>query len=302
MPEGNSIKRRILKETEFIAVYLLIRFFRILPFVAVYAISRGVSFLAFYILKYRKKVVFANLANSFPEKSMEEIRTIAKKFYKNFCDVLAETVKGQTMSEQSLAKRFEVINPEFLNGLFEQGRSVISIGAHYANSEWGKILGRKLKHPMIIIYSPFMNQRLDRYNNKTRVKYGMKLVPLSQTIRVFNELKGAPHCFIMGVDQRPFDPKNALWFRFLNQETPFHKGYETIARKFNIPVVFSEIQRKKRGYYTLRYLMLCDDPSAAGEGSIVEGFVKTLETIIRKKPEDWLWSHDRWKYQRSPAR
>jgi len=302
MPEKNSFQRRVLKETEFISVYLLIQFFRILPFFVIYAISRGVYFLAYYLIRYRKKIVFMNLKNSFPEKSEKEIRAIARQFYRNFCDVLAETVKGQTISERSLAKRFGVVNPEFMNGLFDQGKSVISVGAHYANSEWGKILGRKLKHPMIIIYSPFMNKRLDRFNNKTRVKYGMTLVPLAQTLRAFNELKGSPHCFIMGVDQRPFDLKNASWFPFLNQETPFHKGYESIARKFNIPVVFSEIQRIKRGYYTIRYHMLCADPSSQSEGAIVGEFVKTLEKIITERPEDWLWSHDRWKYKRTPAR
>jgi KDO2-lipid IV(A) lauroyltransferase len=297
MPEKNSWQRSFLKQLEFIVVFLLIQFFRILPFWGIYVISRLAYYFTFYLIRYRRKIVLANLANSFPENSGEEIRAIAKKFYKNFCDVLAETVKGQTMSERSLSERFQVVNPELLNNLFDNNRSVISIGAHYANSEWGKILGKKLRHPMIIIYSPFMNKYLNRYNNRTREQFGMKLVPLAQTLRAFNELKSSPHCFIMGVDQRPFELKNAVWFPFLNQDTPFHKGYETIARKFNIPVVYSDIQRVSRGFYTIRYILLCEEPASAEEGTIVEQFVHTLETIIRNKPEDWLWSHNRWKYK-----
>jgi KDO2-lipid IV(A) lauroyltransferase len=298
---GNSLRKRISKRIEFIVVFILVQFFRFVPFFFIYWISYCAYIVAFYLWGYRKKIVFSNLKNSFPEKSPGEIRKTAKQFYRNFCDVLAETAKGLTMSERSLLKRFRVLNPELMNQLYNQDKSVISIGAHYANSEWGKILGKQLKHPMIIIYSPFMNKYLDRYNNRNRVSYGMILIPLAQTLRAFNELKGEPHCFIMGVDQRPFDLKSALWFSFLNQETPFHKGYETIARKFNIPVVYSDIQRVRRGYYTIEYVILCEEPASVGEGFVVDRFVKILEQIIRKKPEDWLWSHNRWKNKRNSA-
>jgi len=287
------------KRLEFIIVFILVHLFRFIPFVILYRISWGSYVLAYYIWGYRKRTVLNNLTNSFPEKSPKEITLIAKRFYRNFCDILAETAKGLTMSESALLERFRVLNPDLLNDLYNNGKSVISIGAHYANSEWGKVLGKQLLHPIIIIYSPFMNKYIDKLNNQTRVKFGMKLIPMTQTLRVFHELKDNPHCFIMGVDQRPFDPKSAIWFTFLNQETPFHKGYEQIARKFNIPVVYSDIQRVKRGFYTLEYIMLCEEPSEVGEGSIVLQFVKTLEEIIRKKPEDWLWSHNRWKYKKT---
>jgi len=287
------------KRLEFIIVFLLVQLFRFVPFFILYLISWAAYILVYYLWGYRKKIVFTNLTNSFPEKSPNEIKQIAKLFYLNFCDVLAEIVKGQTMSEHALIKRFRVLNPHLLNDLYIQNKSVISIGAHYANSEWGKILGKQSLHPMIIIYSPFMNKYLDNFNNRDRVKFGMKLIPFAKTLRVFHELKGKPHCFIMGVDQRPFDRKNAIWLTFLNQETPCHKGYEQIARKFDIPVVYSEIQRIKRGFYTLEYILLCEEPSKVEEGFIVKQFMKTLEEIIRKKPEDWLWSHNRWNYRKA---
>ena len=102
----------------------------------------------------------------------------------------------------------------------------------------------------------------------------------------------------MGVDQRPFNNSNAYWHPFLNQDTPFHKGYEQIARKFNIPVVYTDIRRVRRGYYTVHYILLSGEPAATEEGYIVGLFIKTLEGIIRQKPEDWLWSHHRWKHSR----
>ena len=286
------------KRLEFYFVYLLLQLFRFMPFFLLYAISRFAFFLTYYIVGYRKKVVVTNLQNSFPEKSPEEIREISRKFFMNFCDVLAETIKGSTMSEDSLKKRFIAVNPELLDNLYDQNRSVILVGAHYANSEWGKILSRQQKHPIIVIYSPFMNKYVDRYYNRARIKFGMKLVNYEKTLRAFGEIRNGPHIFLMGVDQRPFDPRNAHWLTFLNQDTPCHKGYEQIARKLNIPVVYSDIQRVKKGYYTIKYIMLCEEPAKTEEGFIVTRFMQTLEQILHRKPEDWLWSHKRWKYRR----
>jgi len=287
------------KRIEFIIVFSLVQFFRFVPFPVLYLISRIAYIIAYYLWGYRKKTVFRNLQNSFPEKSPQEIESLTRQFYRNFCDVLAETVKGLTMSESALTKRFHVLNPTLLNDLYLQHKSVISVGAHYGNSEWGKILGKQLMHPMIIIYSPFTNKYLNDYNNHKRIKFGMNLIPVARTLRAFNEFKNNPHCFIMGVDQRPFDSQTALWLTFLNQDTACHKGYEQIARKFNIPVIYSNIQRVKRGFYTLEYIMLCEEPSKTEEGFIVHQFMRTLEEMIRKKPENWLWSHERWKYKRT---
>jgi len=288
----------MLKRLEFLAVYLLLHLFRFMPFPLLYAFSRFAYLVAYYVAGYRKKVVTTNLKNSFPEKSPAEINEITRKFYRNFCDVLAETIKGSTLSESSLKKRFVALNPELLDDLFHQNKSVILVGAHYANSEWGKILSRQQKHPIIVIYSPFMNKYIDQYYNRSRVKFGMKLFPYEKTLRAFNEMKHGPYIFLMGVDQRPFDPRNAWWMTFLNQDTPCHKGYEQIARKFNVPVVYSDIQRVKKGYYTIRYILLCEEPAKTDEGFIVTLFMQTLEKILKNKPEDWLWSHNRWKYQR----
>jgi KDO2-lipid IV(A) lauroyltransferase len=269
-----------------------------MPFFVVYSVSWFAYVLAYYVTGYRKKTVIMNLRNSFPEKTPEEVRKIAKKFYRNFMDVMVEVVKGVTMSENALKERFIPVNPDMLDKLYEMNQSVIVVGAHYANSEWGKVLSRIQRHPIITIYSPFMNRDADAIYNRSREKFGMIVVPYEKTLRAFMDHRGSPHCYIMGVDQRPFEKKNAFWVRFLNQDTPCHKGFEQIARRFNIPVVYSDIRRLKKGHYSLKYMMLSEEPAKTEEGYIVTRFMQNLESIIREKPEDWLWSHKRWKFTR----
>ena len=72
-------------------------------------------FIIFHIIGYRKKVVYRNLQNAFPDKDKDEIDKIARKFYKHFCDVIFETLKELHMSEAEMTKRVRYNNSELIN-------------------------------------------------------------------------------------------------------------------------------------------------------------------------------------------
>ena len=91
------------------------------------------------VIGYRRNVVESNLKNSFPEKSIEELKIIEKKFFKHFCDIIVETLKTFTISEKDIRERFAFKNAEMLNKYYDNGNSVIGVTAHYGNWEWGAI-------------------------------------------------------------------------------------------------------------------------------------------------------------------
>ena len=64
-----------------------------LPFWTLYGVSDVVRFILYYVIKYRRRVVWSNLKSSFPEKSDEELKQVEKKFYRFLCDVFLETLK-----------------------------------------------------------------------------------------------------------------------------------------------------------------------------------------------------------------
>ena len=63
----------------------------------------------------------------------------------------------------------------------------------------------------------------------------------------------------------------------------------------DLPVIFVDIQRVKRGYYTLELSFTSTEPTKTAVGEITGAYARQLEAVIRKKPENWLWSHKRWK-------
>jgi KDO2-lipid IV(A) lauroyltransferase len=286
-----------------ILIYLLFRsfifLFRIIPFVILYAFADGIYFLVYVISGYRKKVVLQNLRNSFPEKSEEEIKMIARKFYHYLCDVLVESMKAFSMKEADVVKRYEYENTDFLEDLYKEGRSAICVGGHYNNWEWAGIAsGTQLKHRPVGFYKPLSNKLVDDFVQKTRVRGRSMLVSITNTTAVFQKDYGEPAIFYMVADQSPSSVRLAYWMQFMNQDTAVLHGPEKYSRLYNLPVVFAYPQKIKRGYYKVKFLMLVEDPSKTAPGEITRIYMNTLEKIIRENPEYYLWSHRRWKLKR----
>jgi KDO2-lipid IV(A) lauroyltransferase len=102
----------------------------------------------------------------------------------------------------------------------------------------------------------------------------------------------------MASDQSPSKPDKAMWVNFLGRETAFLHGPEQYAKKYDLPVIFVDIQRVRRGYYELNLALITDKPRETSEGEITQLYARHLEEAILTKPENWLWSHRRWKLNR----
>jgi KDO2-lipid IV(A) lauroyltransferase len=272
----------------------------LLPLRILYLFSNVFFFILYYFPSYRRKVVAENLRNSFPEKTEKEIAELEKKFYRHFADLFAETLKLPRMRLRQLKKHISFSNLKLLDDLFEAKRDVIAIVGHYNNWEWLSPFPLFIKHKPITIYKPLSNKYFDRYINKLRTKYGMTLTPMSNVIReiLTNRKKNINTITMFIADQTPAKGDIRYWTTFLNQDTPVFLGAEKIAKKFDMAVVFFNIQKVRRGYYNLAVELLFEHSDGLPENLITDTHVKRLEEIIREKPEYWIWTHRRWKYKR----
>lgn len=283
----------------YIIFLISIYFIAIIPFWFLYQLSNLLAFLFYYVFQYRKKVILTNLRNSFPEKSDKEIKNIARKTYRNLTDIIFESLKGFTISERQIKKRFTIVNPEILNEYFYSGQNVIGVTGHYGNWEWGAIAGSlQIKHKAIAIYKPLTNKYINRFLKRIRAENGTLLKSFYKTSETFKKYKNQSCIFILVADQSPSTIKKAYWVDFLNQDTACLHGPEKHARNNNYPIIFLKIQRVKRGYYELTAEKLIEKPTDTNEGEITQTYMHKLEEIIKEKPENWLWSHKRWKRKR----
>lgn len=280
-----------------IAIFFL-RLISHLPFSILYLISDVIYFLIWHIVGYRKKVVFNNLRNSFPEKTEEEIKQIAKKYFRHFGDITVETIKLYSIKLATLQKKVSYRNPEIMKEMYNKGKDIILISGHYGN--WEILLDSPScsKHKYSVIYKTLTNPLFDDFFKKTRTRFGANVLPMNLAFRsIVNDKKQDIRTVTYFVaDQSPVETK--YWTRFLNQETPIFEGPEKIARKLKMAVIFMDITRPRRGHYEIILTPICEDASQTKEHEITNAHVRILEKKIRETPEFWVWSHRRWKRKR----
>lgn len=271
----------------------------LVPFWMLYLLADLLFFVFYHLLKYRYRVVLDNLQKSFPEKSPNDIQAIAKKFYKNLCDILLESIKGLSMSKEQLLERYQFAGAELFEKDFEKGQSIILVGSHLANWEWG-VLSVSLwtKHTVVGIYKPIKNKRIDAYFNEKRRRWGMQLAPMNQAGRAIVKYRDQPCAFVLIADQTPSDVNNCHWIPFLNRETAFLQGADKLAHSTNYPVYYFDTKRLKRGHYVVTFYEFIRNPAQLPETEVTRRFAQRLEESIRETPADWLWSHRRWKKRR----
>lgn len=282
------------------SLVVLLKAFAQLPFGAIYLISDFLYLVLFYVVGYRKRVVYTNLRKSFPEKTEAEIDHIARQFYRHFCDLTLEAIKLYRMTDAQLDERITVKGLEKANAYCLEGKSIILLGMHYNNWEWSASLQRIAKHQLLMIYNPVRdNQEMERFILDMRERFGGISVPVNHSARTAIQFGkgGRPGCLWLAADQTPA-PTTQFWTTFLNQETPFFSGPEKIAVKTNQPVFFHHTRKTGRGKYEVNFIELFAEPSKESGETILMKYVETMENIIRETPQYWLWSHRRWKHQR----
>lgn len=273
-----------------------------IPFPVLYGISHLMYYCVYYLIRYRRDVVSANLATSFPDKDNSELKDIERRYYRYLCDLTLETLKTGRMDGTELNKRMAIRNPALLNRYFEQGRSVLIMAMHYGNWEWLLHMPLHIRHHQYFVYKPLQNPWFDRYLNTIRTRFGGETISMNIALRKIIEAENRekPVMTWLAADQTPpwFHP---FWTTFLNQETQFFDGPAKIAKRFNQPVIFQNLNRTRRGFYETWFEVLIDDPQNHSEEEIILTYVDKIERIIKSEPGYYLWSHRRWKHRRPAA-
>jgi len=281
--------------------FIAVVFIGILPFPLMYGFSYINKFFVFRIFGYRKKIVTQNLNGCFPEMTKDEVKKIVSEFYLNLSDIFLESIKAFTMTRNQVINRHRIVNPEILDQFYATNQSFIAVTGHYCNWEWGSMSASLQSHyNTVAFYKPLNNVYIDRFVRWSRSRFGTTLASIKETSLTFEKYSKTPTIFLMASDQgMPKRYKDrAIWIKFLNRDTAFLHGLEKHSTNNNLPVVYVDVQRVKRGYYTVELTVLTNNPKELGEGVITELYARKLESVILKKPENWLWSHRRWKLSR----
>ena len=284
--------------------YFLLKFFwkslSRLPFPVIYLFSDILYYPFYYFVRYRRKITRKNLTKSFPEKNIANIIRIEKKFYRYFLDLFWETCKIATMSKEEIGRRMKFINLEEFIKSNSDKKSVSVYLAHFGNWEWISSLKLYINAEVAggQIYKEIRNKLFEKLMLENRGRFGTENIEMKETLRWINERFQKQIVTSVGyiADQSPSKKHAIHYLNFLNHNLPVFVGTEKIVKRYDMDAYYLDIRRVKRGYYEATFVKMHENPKSLPDFELTAIYYKMLEESIKKQPEIYLWTHNRFKH------
>jgi len=284
----------------YIFLYPILWSISILPFRLLYVLSVGFYIITYYIIGYRKKIVRENLALTLPHLSDKERLIIEKKSFQNMCDVFLEMIKTLTISKSEMEKRYTFKNIEVYDYLEKKGKSIALLCAHYASYEWAISINSKISFEGYAVYKKINNRYFDKLVRDIRSKFKATLITTKETIPEMGNNYRNNKLSLYGLisDQSPKLGSFFHWNKFMGIEVPIHTGGEMLAKKYDMNVLFLRTKKLGRGFYEAELEVLSENTKEVPNYEITDRFLKLVEQQIYEQPENYLWTHNRWKHRK----
>lgn len=289
------MKHKITYAVSYTLWYLL----SLLPFWLLYALSDAFCFLMARVVKYRHKVIWKNISESFPDKDEAWIRRTEMAFYHWFCDYFVETVKLMTMSPAQLKRRMTFSGTETMSQILTGGQSCSVFLGHYGNWEWITSLPYWVPEGVqcLELYHPLENEAMDHLFRYVRERQNALCIPVAESLRKLVAYSRDSKAIVVGwiADQRPFWNNIHHWLPFLHHDTPVFTGAERIIKHMNHACFYAHVTRKSRGHYNCEFQLMTREPKTVAGYGLTDDYFRRLEQDITSDPAIYLWSHKRWK-------
>ena len=284
--------KKIIYFLEFILIKFLFIIFRIVGY-------KSASNLGFYIGKTfgnifrKKKSIIKNINKSKISLNIKE-NEFVNNVLGNYGRILAEYPFLKDFRENKLEKFIEINGAENLDKIKEKKKSVVFISGHFNNFELMAMQVEKSGINLAAIYRPLNNIFLNKTMEKIRTNHictNQIKKGRSGTRQILENLKKGNSIALM-IDQRVTEGIKINFFGSLASTTTIPAQ---IVKKYKcdlVPIYIERIKNHKFKMYVSQPIVI--NPNKSQE-EISKHLNKILEKMILKNPDQWIWTHDRWK-------
>ncbi len=241
-----------------------------------------------------KKIIHSNIIKAMPEVNTKELNKITKLMWNNYGRIFSEYVFIKNFRLGKLENKIEIKGADILEEIKKSNKQVVFISGHLSNFELMALSLEKSGIKLAAIYRPLNNIFLNRIMETIRKKYICKK-QIKKGIGGLKELislKKKNYSTALMIDQRVSE---GILSNFFNQKALTTTIPAQLVKKFNIPVVPVYIER----IGDISFKITIDNPIKFSKNDTIENITNELnlilEKMIMKKPEQWIWSHNRWK-------
>ena len=241
-----------------------------------------------------KKIIHKNIKKAIPDISNNHLEKITEAMWNNYGRVFAEYIFIKEFRIGKLSNHINVDGKDILDEIIKTNSQVVFISGHFANFELMAMYLEKAGIKLSTIYRPLNNIFLNKIVENIREKYICKnqIKKGIGGLKKLMLLKKNNFSSALMIDQRVSE---GIPSKLFNQAALTTTIPAQIIKKFNIPVVPVYIQRIK----DIDFKIIIGNPINFSKDTSIKKITDELniilEKMIMKKPEQWIWSHNRWK-------
>tara|TARA_B100001029_G_scaffold179452_1_gene189009 strand:+ start:1995 stop:2855 length:861 start_codon:yes stop_codon:yes gene_type:complete len=241
-----------------------------------------------------KDLIFKNIKKALPDLNNKEIKKISSQMWNNYGRIFAEYMFLKNLRNNLNKSNIVVDGQEILDQIKKSNTPVVFISGHFSNFELMAMQIEKSGIKLAAIYRPLNNKFLNIVMERIRKKYicNVQIKKGISGLRDIIKLYKKNYSTALMIDQRVSE---GIKIKFFNHDASTTTIPAQLFKKFKMPIVpiFIERFEKIKFKITIRQpLYFSDDDTTE---SITKNLNKILEKMILKKPEQWIWSHNRWK-------
>ena len=279
--------------TQFLSILVLFLFFKILGLKnASYISSKIISFVGPFFRS--KDIIKSNILKALPNLHKNEIENISNKMWENYGKILAEYIFIKKFRESKVENNIEVTGQEILKKIKESNEPVIFVSGHFNNFELMAMHLEKSGINLAAIYRPLNNKFLNFIMERIRKKYICKnqiKKGISGTKQLLSFFKDKTSIALM-IDQRVSQGIKSNFFKQKAFTTTIPAQF---VKKFKCKIFPIYIERSKG----VNFKLTIHEPLEYSNDDTIEAITlnlnSILEKMILKNPQQWIWSHNRWK-------
>ena len=241
-----------------------------------------------------KKIIDSNIKKAFPNINSKDLEKIVNSMWNNYGRVLAEYVFIKKFRKDNLEKNLIIEGKEILDDIKKNKKQVIFISGHFSNFELMAMQIEKSGIKLAAIYRPLNNFLLNILMENIRKKYICKKQIKKGVggLRSLLKLNKEGYSTALMIDQRVSEGTKS---NFFNQKAFTTTIPAQLIKKFQIPVVPIFIKRFDGIKFKLSVQKPIHFSSENTIQSITDELNLVIEKMIIKNPENWIWTHNRWK-------
>ena len=241
-----------------------------------------------------KKLIDTNIKKALPNINSEDLKKTTRLMWNNYGRIFAEYVFIKSFRNGKLNSRISIEGQDILEEIKKLNQQVVFISGHFSNFELMAMHLEKVGIKLTAIYRPLNNIFLNIIMENIRKKYICKnqIKKGIGGMKKIIHLKRQNYSTALMIDQRVSE---GIRSNFFNNPALTTTIPAQLVKKFKIPVVPIFIERINNLNFKITVSKPINFTDSDSIEKITDDLNKVLETMILHKPEQWIWSHNRWK-------